>query len=197
MIEVTLASASTTRAQLFSAAGIAIHQKAAKIDEENIQKVLVLEEASPRDIADTLAEYKARQVALSQDGLVIGCDQTLSLNNQLITKATDRDKASEHLLTLQGKTHLLYSAAVIYEDQVPVWRVVREAKLVMRPLTKQQIENYLDQVGDDVLSSVGCYHLEGIGAQLFTSVEGSYFTVLGLPLLDVLGFLRTRGIGLS
>ena len=197
MIEVTLASASTTRAQLFLDAGIAIQQKAAKIDEENIQQALILEEASPRDIADTLAEYKARQVALFQEGLVIGCDQTLSLNNQLMTKAANRNDAIEHLVALQGQKHILYSAAVIYENQKPVWRIVREAKLVMRPLTMQQIEKYLDQVGDDVLSSVGCYHLEGIGAQLFTSVEGSYFTVLGLPLLDVLGFLRTRGIGLS
>lgn len=177
-------------------AGLPFEQRPASIDEGMLISSLVADQVPPRDIADTLSEYKARQVSGMLGGLILGCDQVLEFNNTVITKAPDLVSARSQLLELSGKIHYLHSGAVFYEDHKPVWRVVRTAKLSMRPLSEHQIEVYLKEVGEKILSSVGCYQLESIGSQLFTRVEGDYFTILGLPLLDILGFLRTRGIGL-
>lgn len=191
-----LASESTTRHRLLASAGIEFAAKAARVDEVSITQALVAEGAPARDIADTLAEYKARQIGANNPELVLGCDQVLELDGQILSKVNSMEEAAIKLRGLQNKTHFLHSAAVIYENHQPVWRSVRTARLHMRSLDDTQIENYLSQTGDDILSAVGCYHLEGLGAQLFTRVEGDYFTILGMPLLDILGFLRTRGIGL-
>jgi septum formation protein len=125
---------------------------------------------------------------------VLGCDQMLECGGVWFDKPPDRAHAAAHLRALAGKTHRLVSAVVAYRKMVRVWHHVDSAKLVMRPLSDSFIESYLDRAGDDARASVGAYQLESLGAQLFTRVEGDYFTVLGLPLLPLLGFLRANGV---
>ncbi|MEM7508427.1 MAG: Maf family protein [Pseudomonadota bacterium] len=190
-----LASASKARADLLRAAGVDVDIHPARIDEAAVKQAMLAEDASPRDIADMLAELKAKQVSMRHPHiLILGADQVLVCEDQLFDKAETMVEARSHLQQLSGKTHHLYSAAVIARDGEPVWRHVGHARLSMRPFTEAFLDNYLDRVGDLALSSVGCYHLEGLGAQLFARVEGDYFTVLGLPLLEVLGFLRAQEV---
>ena len=191
--KITLATESKARIDMFARAGIDVATKPARIDEAIIKASLLAEGATPNDVADTLAEMKAQRVAGAQSGFVIGADQVLVCENQLFDKAPNMAAAKEKLKILQGKPHTLLSAAVIYEDAKPVWRTIGRAQLFMRPMEEVEIDQYLEAEGDSILSSVGCYFLEGRGATLFTRVQGDYFTVIGFPLLDVLGYLRTRG----
>jgi len=196
MVKLILASGSATRQNMLRSAGIDFDRDPAKVDEVSIQSSLIAEGETPRTISDVLAEYKARQISASHSGLVLGSDQTLECDGQLMTKVSSIEGAKETLRNLQGKTHILHSAAVIYEDHQPVWRSIQSVRMTMRPLSTAQIDDYLGQTGGYILGSVGCYHFEELGAQLFTQVIGDYFSILGMPLLDVLGFLRTRGIGI-
>lgn len=192
---VILASASPARAALLGNAGVAIETRPARVDEAAIKAAMLAEDAPPRDIADMLAECKAVRVSQRAPGrLVIGADQVLVLDGGMHDKAPDRAAAAVKLAALAGRRHTLMSAAVIALDGEPIWRHVGTAHLTMRPLSPATIAWYLDAAGDAVLGSVGCYHLEGLGAQLFARVEGDYFTILGLPLLEILGFLRARGM---
>lgn len=193
-----LASSSSPRAALLAAAGVAFEVVPARVDEAAIKEALKAEGAPARDIAGALAELKARRVGARLPGrLVLGADQVLVCEDRLFDKPADRAEAADHLRELRGKTHQLLSAAVVCEGETPVWRHVGQARLTMRPFTDAFLDDYLDREGDAVLSTVGAYRFEGLGAQLFQRVEGDHFSILGLPLLEVLGFLRARGIVLE
>ena len=194
---IILASQSTARQAMLRNAGVEFEAKPARIDEEAIIASLQAEGANPNDIVDALAEYKAlRVVGSDPTGLVIGSDQILVCDKKIYSKARTMDEARAKLIELRGKPHQLMSAAVIFEDGKPVWRTVGRA-LFMRDFTDAFLDDYLEQSGPDILSSVGCYFLEDRGVSLFSRVQGDYFTVLGFPLLNVLEFLRGRGAILS
>ena len=195
MSPLVLASASPTRAALLRNAGVEIEVAPARIDEAAIRAALVAEGAPPRDIADKLAELKALRASQRHPGrLVLGADQVLVADGTLHAKPATRAEARGQLAALRGRTHQLISAAVIADTGTVVWRHVGTARLTMRPFTDAFLEDYLDRIGDLAFASVGCYQLEGPGAQLFARVEGDFFTVLGLPLLELLGYLRVRKV---
>jgi septum formation protein len=191
-----LASQSSSRRAMLSAAGVEFEAMAAGVDEEAIKDGLRAEAISPRNLADALAEFKATR--LSQrfpDALVLGCDSTVAFDdNAMIDKAGSRDEQRDLLLRLSGQRHRLWSAAVICEGGRPIWRHVDVAALHMRPLGEAFIDAYLDAEWPEIGHCVGGYRLEGRGAQLFARIEGSQFTILGLPLLPLLDYLRTRGV---
>lgn len=190
-----LASASAARARMLDAAGVGISIDPGRVDEDAIKSAMHAEQAPPRDIADKLAELKALRVSARNPGaFVLGADQVLVLKDRMFDKPRDMDDARDHLQVLRGQTHQLLSAAVIVRDGAPVWRHIGQARLTMRPFSDAFLDDYLARFGDLALTSVGAYHLEGLGAQLFARVEGDYFTVLGLPLLEVLGFLRAQKV---
>jgi septum formation protein len=194
-MSVLLASESEARAAMLRAAGLEVEVQPARIDEAALKEALLAEEAAPRDIADALAELKAKRVSGRAPGrLVLGADQVLVADGALHDKPRDRAEAAKQLRALRGRTHQLLSAAVIARDGAAIWRHVGTARLAMRPFTDRFLEEYLDREGEAVCASVGAYRLEGLGAQLFARVEGDYFTILGLPLLEVLGFLRAQGV---
>ena len=192
---VVLASASLIRAELLRRAGVPVAVDPARIDEAAVKASLLAEGAPPRDVADKLAELKALRVgARHPTAIIVGADQVLVHAGEILDKPADLEEARAHLRRLRGQRHELLSAAVIVAQGTPVWRHVGEASLAMRPFSDAFLDRYLDQVGVRALTSVGAYQLEELGAQLFARVEGDYFTVLGLPLLEILGFLRARGV---
>lgn len=195
MTPLILASNSKSRQNMLRNAGVTFESHPARVDEDAIRASLLAEDAKPRDIADTLAEFKARRCAEKNPGaFTLGSDQILALEGQVFSKPNDRAAAALQLAQLSGKTHHLYSAAVIYEDAKPVWRHTGSARMAMHTLTSAQINAYLDRAWPDVSSSVGAYHAEALGAQLFATIQGDWFSVLGMPLLEVLSYLRLRGM---
>ncbi len=189
-----LASASTARASLLRNAGLTVEIVPARIDEDEVKIALRADGAPARDQADVLAEMKALAVSRSHPGaMVLGADQILDQAGRTFDKPANRAEAREQLLALRGQRHELLSAAVIARDGEPIWRHIGRARLQMRPFTEDFLDDYLDQMGDDVTTTVGGYMLEGLGAQLFARVDGDYFTILGLPLIETLGFLRLHG----
>ena len=191
--KIILASESKIRRKLLLQAEVNFQSIAAKIDEDTIKESLKNEDAKPKDISDALAEYKAIRVANNfPTDIIIGCDQILVCNNEIISKARTLNEAKETLKLLRDKSHQLLSSAVIYDNNKPVWRTTSRAQLFMRDFTDEYLEYYIQTSGTDILSSVGCYLLENNGVNLFNRIQGDYFTVLGFPLLEVLDFLRKR-----
>ena len=192
-MSLVLASQSASRRAMLSAAGVAFDATFAGVD-ENAAKV-ALRHLAPRDLVDALAELKAVKVSARMPGhLVLGSDSMVVLDDgTILDKPVDRADAAAHLRAMSGKRHDLWSAAVIAENAQPIWRHVERAKMHVRPLSDAFIETYLDAEWPAIAGCVGCYRIEGPGAQLFTRIEGSQFTVLGMPLLNVLDFLRVRG----
>ncbi|RJF93727.1 Maf family protein [Sphingomonas cavernae] len=191
-----LASQSSTRRAMLEAAGVTFDAMTPGVDEESAKASLRAQGLSARDLADALAELKALRLSQRIPGaLVLGSDQTLALDDgTMLDKAADRATAAEQLGQLSGRTHSLYSAAVIAENGRAVWRHVDRARLTVRPLSDAFIDEYLDAEFASIAGSVGCYRVEGRGGQLFSRIEGSHFTILGLPLLPLLDYLRTRGL---
>ncbi len=189
-----LASASPFRRALLENAGLVFAARAAEIDERALEKPLEEEGAAPEEVAMTLAEAKARDVAGHFPGaLVIGSDQTMSLGQRVYHKPKDMAEAGQHLLSLSGKTHRLNSAVVLIRDDAVLWRHVSSAQMSVRALTPEFVHRHLQRVGSKALSSVGAYQLEGEGIQLFDRIDGDYFTILGLPMLPLLAKLRELG----
>lgn len=190
-----LASASPARARVLSAAGIAFEQMPAAVDEEDMKAAMHAENAPPEDAAAGLAELKATRVSSRAPGaLVVGADQILDCSGAWFDKPADRAAAEASLRALSGRAHTLVSAVCVVRDGTRLWHGVGQATLHMRTLEPDFIAAYLDAAGPEVLSSVGVYQLEGLGAHLFTRIEGDYFTILGLPLLPLLSFLREHGV---
>jgi septum formation protein len=190
-----LASASQPRAKLQRDAGVTFDVAPARVDEEALKQSLLAEKASHRDIADALAELKALRVSASHPGeWVLGADQVLSFDGALVSKCESLAEARNLLLRLRGKTHDLISAMVLAKNGAPVWRHVEKATLAMRDFSDAFLDDYLAQEGEALLSGVGCYRLEGRGAQLFSRVNGDHSTILGLPLVPLLSALREQGV---
>ena len=190
-----LASASTARAALLRAAGVDFTAMPADVDEDALKAGCLAAGQSPASIAGALASAKALVLSSTNaDALVLGADQVLVHDGRLLSKARDRQSARDQLRALRGGEHQLISAAALVRDGEVVWQDSQCATLAMRDFSDAFLEDYLDRIGDLALSSVGCYHLEGLGAQLFSRVDGDYFTVLGLPLIAVLGALREKGV---
>ncbi len=194
-VPLILASGSDIRAKLLRNAGLTFEQMIPRIDEQSIKEALRADEALPRDIADALAEAKARKVADKHpDAMVIGCDQVLSFGGSLLSKPQDRKEAREQLTALRKQRHALLSAAVVYHEAKPIWRHIGQVRLRMRDVSDAYIESYVDRNWDQIQHCVGAYQLEAEGVRLFHSIEGDYFHVLGMPLLELLAFLTLRGV---
>lgn len=191
---VVLASTSKIRASLLRNAGVDVAVQPARIDEDATKAALVAEEASPRDIADILAEMKARKVAdKGEAGLVLGCDQVLAFNGQILSKPESPEDAIRQLQMLRSETHQLLSAAVVFDEGRPVWRHVGVARLTMREFSDEYLNDYVDRNWDSIRWSVGGYKIEEEGIRLFRAIQGDTFTVQGLPLLELLSYLTLRG----
>jgi septum formation protein len=191
-----LASQSASRRAMLEAAGVPFSAIAAGVDEEAAKTVLHMEKVAPRDFADALAELKALKISGREPAaLVLGSDSIAVLaDGTILDKPADRDEATDHLRRMSGSRFDLISAAVIAEGGRPVWRSVDRATLFVRPLSEAFIHAYLDAEWPAIAGCVGCFRIEGPGAQLFSRIEGSQFTVLGLPLLPVLDYLRVRKV---
>jgi septum formation protein len=186
-----LASQSRARQELLANAGIAFEAVAAEIHERTVQQSSGL--TAPGDIAALLAREKALSVSMRLSGkFVIGADQTLALGGRLFSKPTGRAQAAEQLRALAGHSHELHSAVAVARDGKILFEGASIARMTMRRLAEAEIEAYLDEAGEAVTSSVGAYQLEGLGVHLFERIEGDHFTILGLPLLQLLAFLRSQ-----
>ena len=193
MLPLILASGSATRLALLRNAGLAFAVQSPAIDERAIEAPLVASGAAPGEIAAALAEAKALVVSSKRQGIVVGADQTLELDGRQWTKPGSLAEAREQIAALSGKTHTLHSAVAVARDGAVTWRHVDSARLTMRALSGRQIDAYLAEVGKAALTSVGAYQIEGPGVRLFERVDGDHFTILGLPLLPLLAYLRGEG----
>ena len=192
---VILASGSLTRAKLLAAAGLSVAREAAAVDEAEVKAALKAEGAGAAAVAETLAELKAVKVSRRHPGaLVIGCDQMLDCDGRWFDKPASRAAAREQLLDLAGRSHQLLTSIVVVRDGTRLWHHNDTATLTMRRFDAGFVDAYLAAVGDAALASVGAYQIEGLGAQLFARIRGDHFTILGLPLLPLLDFLRNHGV---
>ena len=191
---VVLASRSATRRAVLQGAGVPHEAVGSGVDEEAAKAELLDQGADPRAVAAALAERKALAVSAARPELVIGADQTLEFEGRLYDKAESLVEARARLQMLRGKPHQLHSAVAVAQGGAVVWRETESATLTMRDFSAGFLEAYLAVEGEAALGSVGCYRLEGPGVQLFSQVDGDYFTILGLPLMGLLDLLRARGV---
>ena len=192
-MRITLASTSSIRQRLLEAAHVSFSVQSSPFDEDPVKDALERSEASPCDIGLALASGKAEAVSRTTDGLVIGCDQVLSFRGKIYSKPTSQSDARQHLTDLRGASHSLLSAAVICESGKPLWSHVGEVQLTMRDFSDTFLESYLNRNWPEIQTSVGGYKLEEEGVRLFSKIDGDYFTVLGMPLVEILGYLGQRG----
>jgi septum formation protein len=193
-VSLVLASASASRRRVLEAAGLAFDVDAPRADEDAEKTRLRAAGLPPRDQAMRLAEFKALSVVRAPADFVIGADQMLAIGGEVMDKPRDMSEARAHLRRLCGRTHELLTAVIVVRAGAVVWRHMETPQLTMRSFSDAFLDSYLERAGRAVLASVGAYQLEGLGAQLFERVEGDYFSVLGLPLLPLLGFLRDEGL---
>jgi septum formation protein len=195
VMPIILASGSQIRAQMLRQAGLEFEVQTARVDEQMIKEALVAEGTLPRDIADALAESKARKVAQKNyDAFVIGCDQVLDFQGKLLSKPKSPEEAVDQITSMRGERHMLLSAAVVYHEGKPIWRHIGQVRLRMRNASDDFVTKYVDRNWESIRHSVGGYKLEEEGVRLFHSIEGDYFHVLGMPLLPLLAFLTLRGV---
>lgn len=194
-VPLILASGSEIRAQLLQNAAVPFIKDVPRVDEDTVKRALIAENASPRDIADALAELKARKISDKNPGaMVLGCDQVLDFEGRLLSKPENPEAALEQLKAMRGKRHMLLSAAVIYQNREPIWRHVGQVRLRMRESSDAYLEGYVARNWESIRHAVGAYKLEEEGVRLFTTIDGDYFNVLGMPLLELLNFLTLRGV---
>jgi len=189
-----LASSSSIRYKIIKDAGLDVSVSRVKVDESSVKESLLSERATARDIADTLAEMKAQKSSMKNPtSLVLGCDQVLEYKGQLFSKPKDQGDACAQLKQLSSGKHVLLSAAVLYENQEPIWRFVGKAEMYVRELSDDFIATYVSENWTDIQHCVGCYQIEGTGVQLFSRVQGDHFTIMGLPLYELLAYFRITG----
>ena len=192
---VILASGSTIRAKMLRNASMCFDVIKPLIDEQSVKDAMIAEAASPRDVADTLAEMKAKKISQKNpEAFVIGSDQVLDHQGRILSKPNTPAEAVAQITALSNDKHSLFSAAVIYQGGAPLWRHVGQVRLQMRELTDAYIADYVARNFDQIQHCVGGYQLEGEGVRLMAGIEGDYFTVLGMPLIQILGYLEQRGV---
>lgn len=193
--KIILASGSQIRQELLRNAGVLFVAQSPRVDEDAVKSALLAEAVAPRDIADALAELKAQKISAKHpEDLVIGCDQVLEFQGALYSKAETKTDLIDQLSQMRGQTHRLFSAAVIFQHGEPVWRYIGKVELTMRPFSDSYIKEYVEENWDMVKSSVGGYHIETNGVRLFSSIQGDYFSVLGIPLIELLNYLSVKGV---
>ena len=194
-MQLVLASSSLARSQVLNNAGVVHEILSPQIDEDSVKVAMLADGYSHRDIVDKIADMKARKVSLQRaESYVLGCDQVLSFAGSLYSKPETKFNLATQLREMSGKTHQLISAAVIYKDMEPIWRHVGVATLSMDSLSDSVIEKYVEKNWDTVKFCVGGYEIERRGVQLFNEIQGDYFCILGLPLLEIMNFLKVRGV---
>lgn len=193
-LPVILASGSQIRRQILDGAGVEYNVQVSRLDEAAIKSAMLEDKAPPRDIAEALAHAKAMKISRDNQGLIIGADQVMVMDGKLYDKPKDMAEARARLLSMRGKPHYLIGAVVICENGQAVWRHMSKTTLHVREFSEKFLDEYLSAEGEGILQAVGAYKFEGRGAQLFSKVEGDFFSILGLSLLPVLDYLRIRGI---
>ncbi|MFA5989752.1 MAG: nucleoside triphosphate pyrophosphatase [Sphingomonas sp.] len=190
-----LASQSAARRSLLAMAGVQHEAVTAHVDEEAAKQSLLAASTAPRDVADAIAQLKAVKISQARPtDMVLGCDSIVVLENgTLLSKPASREDAAQQLHQMANSRHQLISAAVIAESGRPTWRAVDVVHMTVRPLSAAFIDDYLEAEWPAIAGCVGCYRIEGRGVQLFSAIQGSHFTILGLPILPLLAHLRARG----
>ncbi|MEM1037532.1 MAG: Maf family protein [Pseudomonadota bacterium] len=195
--EIILASGSAARRKVLNDAGIPAVSVKPSVDEDALKSEMRGKNLSVAEQAMKLAEAKALEVSDRQTGLVLAGDQMLNLEGRAFDKPKDLEEAKSHLWSLSGQTHTLETAIIIAESGKPVWQHLSQPKLHVRDLSNEFIDAYVESAGDVLLSTVGAYQFEGLGAQIFSKIEGDFFSILGMPLLPLLEYLRSRGVLLT